>query len=514
MLRYALRRMLWSVPALLATSFILFFVTTLAPEPVRSLDDATESVATERARRAAFLDLPRFINVDPVDVRVRAAQALSHVAEDDVLHEKAAAELVRLGGAALPYVLPELEALAPDARRRVAVALAPVADRMGLSHSRDLTVPDRAALFWTQLWDDRALDFTRAVVDRAVTRLVEHVSAPREDDLRALDTFALPALLRAMRTTRDGVTLARLTQIAEHVAERGPTLDPGATPDEARRVVANWREWWFVYGTDFSALDGAERTIAVVTDTRYGKWLRRIANGELGVSVSDGEPIADKLRARAPVTLLLCGVALLVSLSLAVPIGVFGAWRRGGAFDVTTSVILFALYAIPTFVVAEVLSRIAGGRGPAPEAWRLTLAVAALAAGSIATLSRWQRIAILDVLSRDFIRTARAKGASGRRVLVVHALRNALGPVITIAGLHLPALLSGAFVVEDVFGLPGLGFETLRAIEAHDAPWLFAVLLPTTIAVTFGLVASDVAYAALDPRTRELLVTRQGRAAP
>ena len=91
---------------------------------------------------------------------------------------------------------------------------------------------------------------------------------------------------------------------------------------------------------------------------------------------------------------------------------------------------------------------------------------------------------MLDVVRQDFVRTAHAKGLSGARVLVVHALRNALMPTVTLAGLHLPALLGGAFVVEEVFGLPGMGYETLRAIEAHDAAWLMAVILVAAVAIT------------------------------
>lgn len=510
MLRYALRRMLWSVPALFATSFILFFVTTLAPSPAAE-DDAEVTAPSEPTRRSRFLDLPRFVNEHPVDVRVRAERALAHVSAGDAERDRAAHELVRLGGAALPYVLPELEALSPDARRRVAVALGPVATRMGLGQGVDFADPDAATLFWTRFWDDRALDFTRPVVTRAVERFVEHGSDAREDDLKALDTFALRAVVRAIRTTKSPTARFRLSQIARHAAERGPVIEATASPDEVRRAVAGWREWWFVYGTDFVALSSAERSVATLTDTQYGKWLRRIANGELGLSLLDGEPIADKLRARAPVTLLLCALAMLASAALAVPVGALGAWRRGSVFDVTTSAALFVLYAVPTFVLAEVLLRFGGREAALPEAVRVTLAVAAVAAGSLATLSRWQRVAILDVLSQDYIRTARAKGAAGLRVLVVHALRNALAPMITVIGLQFPVLLAGACVVEDVFGLPGIGFETLRALEVHDAPWLMAVLLPTSVAVTLGLVASDVAYAALDPQTRELLATRQGR---
>ncbi len=155
------------------------------------------------------------------------------------------------------------------------------------------------------------------------------------------------------------------------------------------------------------------------------------------------------------------------------------------------------------------MRRAAGGAVGA----RMELAVMALAVGSLATLSRWQRAAMLEVIRQDFVRTARAKGLSAERVAIVHTLRNALLPMVTLAGLHLPTLLAGAFVVEEVFGIPGVGFETMRAIEAHDAPWLMAVVLATAVTVTLGLVASDVACGAVDPRVREVLARRQrGRA--
>jgi ABC-type dipeptide/oligopeptide/nickel transport system permease component len=166
------------------------------------------------------------------------------------------------------------------------------------------------------------------------------------------------------------------------------------------------------------------------------------------------------------------------------------------------------LYATPTFAVAEVLRRVTASY--AVGGARVALAVVALAAGSLATLARWQRSAMLEVIHQDFIRTAHAKGLPGWRVLAFHALRNALLPSVTIAGLNLPALLGGAFVVEEVFGLPGIGSETIRAIESHDSAWLMAVLFVSAIAVTLGLLASDLVYGALDPRVRETLGRRQG----
>jgi ABC-type dipeptide/oligopeptide/nickel transport system permease component len=510
MLRYALRRVLWSIPTLLATSLVLFFVTTLAPDATGPSESAARTAVDARAaevRRSGFSDLPRFVNREPRDVRSRARQALEEVASANA--QEGTGELRRLGGAALPYVLPLLEALPPDARGRVAVALAPVAERMGLAVQGDIGQPEAAALFWTRFWDDRALDYARTAVGRAVTRLLNHGSDLRERDLVALDTFALPELMRAVTAATDRTSLVRIMRIAHHATNRGPVIDVDSPPDDVRRAIGDWREWWFVHASDFVTLDGPERMVASITETRYGKWLRRASSGELGLSAIDGEPIGEKLRTHAPVTLLVCGLAMLVSWALAVPIGAIGAWRRGGPFDIVSSGVMFVLYATPTFGVAELLRRAAVSYDL--KGGRVALAVAALAAGSMATTSRWQRASMLDVVRQDFVRTAHAKGVPGWRVLVVHALRNALMPIVTLAGLHLPALFGGALVVEEVFALPGIGFETLRAIEAHDTAWLMAVVLAAAAAVTFGLVASDLAYGALDPRVRELLARRDGR---
>lgn len=510
MFRYAVRRILWSIPTLLATSLVLFFVTTLAPTPTApgELDDPSAQDGLAQARRARFLDLPAFFNADPADVRSRARAAMALVTAGGARSAAGARELDRLGGAALAYVLPRLDALAPDARGRVAVALAPVADRMGASEGRTLTQPDVATLFWTQFWEDRASDFTRAGVERAVTRMVEHGSDLRERDLVMLDTFALHALVRAMTMHDDRTTLARLTRLAHHAAQRGPVVDVEMGDEQVHRAVADWQEWWFVYSSDFVEIDGADRVVAVAADTRYGKWLRRIVSGQLGLSSVDGQPIAEKLRQRAPITLLVCALALVVSISLSVPIGAVGAWRRGQTFDVVSGIVLFVLYATPTFALAEMLRRATLSNGSMFT--RMALAIVALAVGSIATLSRWQRTAMLDVMRQDFVRTAQAKGVPGWRVAVFHALRSALLPVVTLAGVHLPALLGGSFVVEEVFGLPGIGYETLRAIEAHDSAWLMAVLLTAAVAITFGMIACDIVYGALDPRARDVIMRRRG----
>ncbi|MGH7270123.1 MAG: ABC transporter permease, partial [Polyangiaceae bacterium] len=382
MLRYALRRILWSIPTLLGTSLVVFFVTTLAPSQAVLVGDATVSATAQRvaeARRARFSDLPRFLNRDPQDVRTRALKAVSLLAaggEGTGVRAGArdgARMLRHMGGAALPVVIPLLDSLSPAARGRVAIALLPVAERMQLSIPADINQPEAAALFWTRFWDDRALDYSRPAVARAVTRLVDHGTDLRERDLVALDTFALADLIDAMTATRDPTTLARLTRLAHHAAERGPVIRDDATPEDARRKVSDWREWWFATSDDFVSLDGVRRISAVVTETRYGKWIARAMSGQLGISAISGDPIADELKARAPVTLLVCGLATALSWMLAVPIGAIGAWRRGKPLDIATSAVMFVLYAMPTFGLAELLRRIAGSHNVGGV--RLALAV-------------------------------------------------------------------------------------------------------------------------------------------
>jgi peptide/nickel transport system permease protein len=516
MLRYALRRTLWAIPTLFGVSLLVFFVTTLIPDPagntillpsvVRS--DPSAVLALEERRRAHFLDLPRFFNPRPSDVETRAAEILAHIVADDDEARLAEHRLVRLGGAALPYVLPKLDNLAPAARGRVAVALAPVAERMGLADPR-LADPDRAALFWGRFWEDRALDFTDSAVERAVHRLVVHGTLLREGELLEVDTFALDEVMRAMKETHDREALSLLASIASRVTGRTVVVPEDADPSFVRRAVADWEEWWYVHRADYVHLEGVERVGATLGETRYGKWVLRAVTGELGVSTRDGEPVIDKLRARTPLTLTMSALAMLASYALAVPLGVLAAWRRGHAIDRVVAVLLFAMYSLPTFWAAELLARTVP-----PGTASLFLPVTALTLGSVASLSRYQRASMLEVIRQDYVRTARAKGLSPFRVLVVHALRNALTPTLTLAGLELPVLFGSAFIVEDVFALPGLGYETLRAVEAHDSPWLTATILLLAVITTFGLIASDVACGSLDPRVRETVLFRAGGAPP
>jgi ABC-type dipeptide/oligopeptide/nickel transport system permease component len=508
MLGYALRRAIWAIPTLFGVSLVVFVLTTLLPDPTPegggSPTDVAYRLRVDELRRARFLDLPRFLNPEPHDVRARVDDCVAHVVLEDDDAQLCEIRLSQIGGAALPYLLPHLDDLPPSARGRIATALAPIARRMGIADDRQLDEPDRAALFWERFWEDRSVDFTAPAVRRSVDRLVTRGTDLREEELRVVDTFALEQLVEAMRTTKNRDALVRLTRLASHVTGRDVVVKPTDDPKRVRAIVSDWLSWWYVHESDYVLLQGGAKVTASIAQTRYAKWVLGAATGQLGLSTRDGEPVFDKLLARAPVTLGMALLALLLSAAIAVPLGVIAAWRRGHLVDHATALLLLAFYSLPTFLVAELLATF----GRAADAG-IVMPVVALATVSLSVMTQQQRASMIDALGEDYIRAARAKGARTLRIMVVHALRNALVPTVTLAGVQFPALVGAAFVVEEVFGIHGMGWETLRAIESRDAAWIVAVTLLCAVVTTGCLVTSDVAYGLLDPRVREQQMRRR-----
>ena len=508
MLGYALRRAIWAIPTLFGVSLVVFVLTTLLPDPTPdeggSPSDVGFRLRADELRRARFLDLPRFLNVAPYDVRARVDACVTHVVLEDDDAQLCEKRLAQIGGAGLPFLLPHLDNLPPTARGRIALALLPIAQRMGVADERQLATPSGAALFWEHFWDDRSVDFTAPAVRRSVDRLVSRGTDLREEDLRMVDTFALEQLVETMRVTKDKGALVRLTRLASHVTGRDVSVKPEDDPKRVRAIVSDWLSWWYVHESDYVLLQGGAKITASIAQTRYAKWVLGAATGQLGLSTRDGQPVFDKLVSSAPVTLGMALLALLLSAAIAVPLGVIAAWRRGHLVDHATALLLLAFYSLPTFLVAEVLSTF----GRAANAGIL-LPVVALATVSLSVMTQQQRASMIEALGEDYIRAARAKGARTLRITVVHALRNALVPTVTLAGVQFPALVGAAFVVEEVFGIHGMGWETLRAIESRDAAWIVAVTLLCAVVTTAGLVTSDVAYGLLDPRVREQQIQRR-----
>lgn len=249
---------------------------------------------------------------------------------------------------------------------------------------------------------------------------------------------------------------------------------------------------------------------------QYLLWLGHLLQGNLGFSWTLDQSVSSLLAQRLPKTITLVGISTIIALIVAVPIGMLQAVRRNKTADYSFTSLSFLFYAAPTFFVGTVLILVfsvkLGWFGPeAPQGgvwsdltdWRdLTLPVITLALVTIALFSRYMRSAVLDNLTEDWVRTARAKGASQRRVLWRHVLRNSLIPIATLLGLSLPAIISGALITESVFNYPGMGYLFYQSAQRQDYPVMLGFVIVVAIATVVGSLLADIAYAVLDPRVR------------
>ncbi|MCS7058105.1 MAG: ABC transporter permease [Meiothermus sp.] len=241
---------------------------------------------------------------------------------------------------------------------------------------------------------------------------------------------------------------------------------------------------------------------------QLGLYLVNVARGDLGESVRTRKPVSYELATYFPNTLRLTLGAMLVALLVGIPAGIVAALRPGTVFDllamlgaligVSMPVFWFGLMAILIFAVGLGWFPVAG----TGSLWHLVLPAITLSTGTTAILARMTRSAMLEVLSQDYIRTARAKGLPGRVVVFKHALRNALIPVVTVAGLQFGTLLEGAVITETVFAWPGIGQLLVGSILARDYPVVQGAVLLIAVAFILINLVVDLLYGAIDPRIR------------
>jgi peptide/nickel transport system permease protein len=249
---------------------------------------------------------------------------------------------------------------------------------------------------------------------------------------------------------------------------------------------------------------------------QYGIWLRNVLRGDLGESFINRFPVREYILLRVPATVELAAAAAVIAVVLALPLGIVAALRPGSWVDFVTTIFSALSFAIPGFFLAVLLILLfsqelrllpPSGRPDFladPVLYLRSIAMPAftLGIGVAARLVRYLRSSLLEVLDEDYVRTARAKGIRERLVLIRHALPNALIPVVTIFGLQVGDLLSGAIIIESIFAWPGVGRLTIQAIERRDYPLLQACVLFIVIAFLLVNLITDLTYGLLDPRIR------------
>jgi peptide/nickel transport system permease protein len=249
---------------------------------------------------------------------------------------------------------------------------------------------------------------------------------------------------------------------------------------------------------------------------QFGSWLWNIVHGDLGTSIFTNLPVSAMIAQRIEPTFSLMAITLVLTILVAVPLGVVAAWKAGSWVDRTIMAFAVFAFSLPVFVVGYVLAYVFAlqfewlpvqGYTPLKAGlwpWLQNLILPALALGSvyIALIARITRASMLEVLQQDYVRTARAKGLGQRNILFVHALKNAAVPIVTVIGIGIALLIGGAVVTESVFAIPGLGRLTIDAILRRDYPVIQGIVLLFSFLYVLVNLMVDVTYTLVDPRIR------------
>jgi len=480
---YLVKRLLLMIPTFVGITLLVFAVLNLAPGRPGAAQKGSESATDPGAEATAesyrifreqfHLDKPILLNtlfaLDEADVRDALAIVTDRESRDAAAKIEASERLEDFGGYAVPHlaaVLAEADA-AGDARMR-----------------------------------DAAVAFLRRAAPRPLVRPFDpRPSAEQRAHNREVD--AENAYLRSLRYPVD------------------------APEEEARRIASLWIQWQSEHAERWQ-YSLRERVRILLLETRFAAYCRNLVRLDFGVSLVTKEPVLATLVAKLPYSLTLSVGSLVLAYAIAIPLGIFSAVAKDSPADRATTVVLFMLYSLPSFFVATLLLTIfstassfeslrwfpTGGfrsrdymQLSSPEqlldiARHMVLPMFCATYGSLASLSRFMRTGLLDVIRSDYVRTARAKGLPESLVIGRHAVRNGLLPILTLLAGLLPAALGGAVIIEFIFGIPGMGLWIVDSIFARDYNAIMVVQLFSTLLVLVGILLTDLSYALVDPRIR------------
>jgi len=256
---------------------------------------------------------------------------------------------------------------------------------------------------------------------------------------------------------------------------------------------------------------------------RYLIWLKNLVTGNMGYSMFTGRPVMTEIAERLPITMLICGLSMAIGIVLGISIGIFTALHQNKFVDYFFSVLAFIGISVPGFWIAMMCvllfseklrwlpsfglqdPDLLGQKGfhvVIDKIKHLIMPVFTLALTDIASWTRYQRSSFLEVINQDYIRTARAKGVSQRAINWRHAFRNSALPIVTMLGMTIPGLVGGAFLIETVFAIPGMGRVGMTAILNRDYPLIMGTGFFSAVLVMIGMLVSDILYAVVDPRIR------------
>lgn len=248
---------------------------------------------------------------------------------------------------------------------------------------------------------------------------------------------------------------------------------------------------------------------------RYGRYIGNAVTGDLQTSYRSGTPVVDEIAARFPVTFKIALLAMFIAVFIGIPVGIISAVKQYSIADISSTMLALLFTSIPAFWLGLILILLFSVKlrllpAVGSDTWKhLLMPSVSLAAAQMATIIRMTRSTMLEVIRQDYIRTAKAKGAPPKRVVFHHAIKNALLPVITTVGLSMSNLLGGALIIENVFGISGLGTLMVNSVKSKDTPMLIGSVMFAAIAAGIVNLIVDVLYTYVDPRIKAQFVKKK-----
>lgn len=545
MFKYTIKRLLLLFVTLFGITVITFILTRLTPgEPGgKTVAAANQSQGgiedqLENNRRNLGLDKPLFLNLRFEDRTYKANQALDDFLrprklwQDDGRRNLGRASTIclgpvldRLSGKPSPTWVPKKEdpGASPkldDENRKRLLDLLPNLTNDPAAAAAAPKDPGQALGYWVAWYQKNKARYADGAAREAVDAYL--AGSKTMDDVRLSGGYAVPYLMEALGRADDGA-VRKANQALSGLTGFSYLSSDAKWAEEKREVLRKWRSMWKRDRVRYVEFGPARHALNILSNTQFGLWAGQVITLDFGESYKHKRSVISLIAQRIPISLTLSGMAILISYFIAVPLGIFSAVRRYTPTDRVITVVLFLLYSLPTFWVAQMLLLTLTGKGMEKfptrglssdwvnaatpfwvflkdRVWHLVLPVVCLSYIDLAFLSRQMRGSMLEVIKQDYIRTAVAKGLSARTVILKHALRNSLIPLLTISASLLPELIGGSIIIEYIFTIEGMGKLAFDAILNRDYPIINAILFFSAFLTLLGILLADLSYALVDPR--------------